>query len=251
MELELAVGGAVARFPRSCYASGVLLQTLVLTCGVGLGHGLRHALESDHVAAVTTIVVDGKGPRSAASIGAFWGLGHGAAVLAVGSLLLALDVAIPKAIAVGLELGVVVMLFGLGLRSLRRGHDHDHDLGTATETSTVAETRGAGAAMPPKTQRPRTPLQASLVGLMHGAAGTSALVLLMLTMAPSRLYAAAFLGTFVLGATVSMTLLSALFAAPIGAIAARWPSWVVSLRRGAGVLSLLAAVGLLHALLTA
>lgn len=225
----------------------MLLQTLVLTCGVGLGHGLRHALESDHVAAVTTIVVDGRGPSSAARIGAFWGLGHGAAVLAIGSLLLALDVSVPKQLATALELGVVVMLFALGLRSLRtrsappsdaaeqpRPAEHDH---------AHAHPRGQPAA-----DRGRTPLQASLVGLVHGAAGTSALVLLMLTMAPSRLYAAAFLGAFVLGATVSMTALSALFAAPLGAVAGLGPSWIIGLRRGAGALSLIAACWLLHGL---
>jgi hypothetical protein len=240
--------GVVARFPFSCYAGPVLLQTLILTCGVGLGHGLRHALESDHVAAVTTIVVDGQGPRSAASIGAFWGLGHGAAVLAVGSLLLALDVSVPKNIAVGLELGVVVMLFVLGLRSFRRPPATE----AAASSSPPATSSAHAHAHPhPAGRRPRTPLQASLVGLVHGAAGTSALVLLMLTMAPSRLYAAAFLATFVLGATVSMTLLSALFAAPIGAIASRWPTWVVGLRRAAGALSLVAAAALLHGLWTA
>ncbi len=229
----------VARLSKSCYAGAVLLQTMVLTCGAGLGYGLRHAFESDHVAAVTNIVVDGKGSRSAALLGAFWGLGHGFAVVAAGSLLIALDVVVPRSVAFGLELGVVFMLVALGCRSLWRSrlsstahpHPHPHERAEAAPGST------------------RTPLEATLIGLLHGAAGSSALVLLMLTLAPSRWHAAMFLGTFALGATFSMTLLSGLLAAPLGRAMGRWPSFLGRLRAVAGGLSLAAAAFLFVELL--
>lgn len=222
---------------------GVFLQTAVLTCGVGLGYGLRHAFESDHVAAVTNIVVDGKGSRSAALLGAFWGLGHGFAVVAAGCTLIALDVAVPRKLAFGLELAVVLMLVGLGIRSLVRSrssavvgsaeHLHPHVLPHAHVSS--------GAT--------RTPLAAAAIGLLHGAAGSSALVLMMLGLAPTRWHALMFLGTFAVGATVSMTGLSALLAAPIGSASDRWPSFVIRLRMGAGVFSLCAAAVLFVELL--
>jgi hypothetical protein len=198
------------------------MQTMILTCGVGLGYGLRHALESDHVAAVTTLVVDGKGAGQAASLGACWGAGHGLAVLGAGSLLLALDVTVPANVALGLELGVVAMLLGLGVRSLVRRTPHEHEHA-------------------PPSRGTRTPLQATAVGLVHGAAGTAALVVLMAGLAPTRLYGALFLGTFAVGATLSMTLLSALLAAPLGRLALRMPAIVPRLRVGAGALSLVAA----------
>lgn len=197
---------------------------MLLTYGVGLGYGLRHAFESDHVAAVTNIVVQGRGAHRAAFIGAFWGLGHGVAVVLGGAVLLALDVTVPRRTAVGLELGVVAMLLFLGIRSLLPRHD---------------ETPGRAT---------RSPLQAGVVGLLHGAAGSSALVLLMLTLAPSRAHAAVFLCTFAVGATFSMTLLSGLLAVPLGAAVGRFPRLASQLRALAGALSIAAAAVLLFAL---
>jgi high-affinity nickel permease len=41
--------------------------------------GVRHALEPDHLAAVSTLVTDQRSARSASTLGAVWGLGHTAA----------------------------------------------------------------------------------------------------------------------------------------------------------------------------
>lgn len=232
----------MARLIESCYAGGVLLQTMVLTCGAGLGYGLRHAFESDHVAAVTNIVVDGKGSRSAALLGAFWGLGHGFAVVAAGSLLIALDVSVPRRLAFGLELGVVCMLVALGCRSLWRSRSTPSAPAARVDEAAHGHTHAPNGGT-------RTPIEATLIGLLHGAAGSSALVLLMLTLAPTRWHAALFLGTFAVGATFSMTLLSGLLAAPLGRAMGRWPSFLGRLRAVAGGLSLVAAAFLFAELL--
>ena len=102
---------------------------------VGFVLGLRHALDVDHLAAVSTIVSQRRSLWSSSLVGAVWGLGHTASLLAVGVLVIGLHSAIPPAVAHVLELGVAVMLIGLGanlLRTVLRGdtihhHAHTHD----------------------------------------------------------------------------------------------------------------------------
>ncbi|MCW5809249.1 MAG: urease accessory protein, partial [Deltaproteobacteria bacterium] len=94
--------------------------------GVALGFaiGLRHALEPDHLTAVSTLVVDARGAQRGALLGALWGVGHTLALLAVGSVLLATSSTLPDRAADMLELAVAAMLVVLGIRSLARAvHD--------------------------------------------------------------------------------------------------------------------------------
>ena len=46
----------------------------------GLAQGMRHALEPDHLAAVSTLVAERRSARSAASYAVAWGLGHALAL---------------------------------------------------------------------------------------------------------------------------------------------------------------------------
>jgi hypothetical protein len=195
---------------------------LVGTCALGLGLGLRHALETDHVAAIGTMIADGHGARRAAELGAAWGGGHALAVLGAGAVLLALGVQVPMQVAAGLDLAVALMLAGLGARAIVRS-------------------RRAHAGAPPPARPARTPLGAAMIGLVHGASGTAALTLLVLSTIPDRRVGAAFLGIFALGATVAMTGLSALLALPLGAAFARWRAGERAVHLCAGALSIAVA----------
>jgi high-affinity nickel permease len=55
---------------------------------IGLFLGLRHALEPDHLAALSTLAADRPSPRRGAFLGAAWGLGHSFSLLLVGGGLL-------------------------------------------------------------------------------------------------------------------------------------------------------------------
>src|ERR1051326_2182161 len=77
--------------------------------------GFAHALEPDHMAAVTTFVSRRPTPLQAVGFGIRWGAGHSAAILVIGCVLIALDVQLPEVLARGLEFGVGMMLLGLGL----------------------------------------------------------------------------------------------------------------------------------------
>src|SRR5437667_10038892 len=82
--------------------------------GLGFVLGLRHALDVDHLAAVSTIVSQRRGFWSSSLVGAIWGRGHTAALLAGAGAVLALRTEIPDRLAQGRELRVAARLGGLG-----------------------------------------------------------------------------------------------------------------------------------------
>ncbi|HEU4405765.1 MAG TPA: hypothetical protein VFS43_10775 [Polyangiaceae bacterium] len=205
---------------------------LLVTCAQGLGLGLLHALDSDHVAAVTTIVASGKGPRRAMAIGAWWGAGHGAAMLGAGALLIALGAHMPERLALLFDAAVVCMLAFLGLGALWRAR----------------RARAPSAASRPAPPPARTPLGAALVGLVHGASGTAAVALAVLTTLPDLAGRYAYLLLFAGGAALGMTLLSAFLALSIGAASRRFALPLRAMYAAAGCLSIGAAAVLLREL---
>ena len=93
--------------------------TPLAVLGFGFVLGLRHALDVDHLAAVSTIVSQRRNLWRSSLVGALWGIGHTAALLAAAVVVIGLHAEIPPRLAWGLELGVAVMLVGLGLNLLR------------------------------------------------------------------------------------------------------------------------------------
>src|SRR5438105_1111686 len=95
------------------------MLSLLTGWSLGVLLGARHALEPDHLAAVSTLVAERPTTRGAALLGAAWGLGHTSALLVAGGLLLSLRTRMPAALADVFELAVAVMLLLLGARALR------------------------------------------------------------------------------------------------------------------------------------
>ena len=88
--------------------------------GLGFMLGLRHAMDADHLAALSTVLAERPTVRASTTIGLFWGLGHTLMLLCVGVVLLALNLTIPESLATAFEFFVGVMLVGLGLTLARR-----------------------------------------------------------------------------------------------------------------------------------
>src|SRR6476646_7531112 len=82
--------------------------------------GVRHALDPDHLAAVSVLAADAPGPRRGALLGALWGVGHAAALLGTGVVLAALAAELPAALCDAFELAVAAMLILLGARAVHR-----------------------------------------------------------------------------------------------------------------------------------
>ena len=86
--------------------------------GLGSLLGMRHALEPDHLAAVSTLVSGERSGYKAALLGACWGLGHTLALVAVGVVVVMLRAEMPVRVSNLFEFGVAIMLVGLGVRAI-------------------------------------------------------------------------------------------------------------------------------------
>ena len=186
--------------------------------------GMRHALDADHLAAVATLVSKTLSLRESVRLGSSWGLGHTVTLLVLGCVVLMMDTMIPEQLARMLEFAVGLMLLGLGMDVFRRLlkdkvhlHPHRHADGTVhlhahahlDDEKQVHQHRHVA----------RFPLRALLVGIMHGLAGTAALMILALQSVQSFSMGLLFIGLFGVGSILGMALLSVVIALPLRATA--------------------------------
>ena len=186
---------------------------------LGFVLGLRHALEPDHLAAVSTLIADRPRPRTAAFVGALWGLGHATALVVAGGLLLVLRLRLPVSASRLLELAVAGMLITLGTQSLVRALREGRS-GRAQEHAHGGR-RHVHAGPPDHVHvgpwaLARRPL---LVGLVHGLAGSGALAALALASMPSIGSGLAYVVVFGLGSVAGMAVLTGLAGLPLGRLA--------------------------------
>jgi ABC-type nickel/cobalt efflux system permease component RcnA len=189
--------------------------------GLGLVYGLKHATEADHIVAVSTIVSEHRRLGRAAAVGALWGVGHTASLVVVGFIVLALKVAVPESVAHWLEFAVALMIIGLGAIALRRAlrrhasfhvHRHDHNgLRVHSHIHFHSEAIGATAHTHDII---RIGIKPTIVGAVHGLAGSAALTLLVLTQINSPVLGLLYLGVFGVGSILGMLLMSGLVGLP-------------------------------------
>jgi ABC-type nickel/cobalt efflux system permease component RcnA len=193
--------------------------------GIGLVFGLKHATEVDHVVAVSTIVSRHRNIFHSALVGALWGGGHTVSLLVIAAIVLSLRVAIPETVSDWLELGVAIMIIGLGISALRRAlrknaevhvHQHSHDGLSHTHVHFHdKETRHEPAADSHHSHTvSRLGWKPVLIGMMHGLAGSGALTLLVLTQISSPLVGFLYVATFGVGSIVGMLLMSGMIGLP-------------------------------------
>jgi hypothetical protein len=177
--------------------------------------GLRHASDPDHLVAVTSLVAADNGDtRRAARIGAWWGIGHGATLLAIGLPLILLKSELPAWLEGAAERAVGVVILLLALRVLVKWIHGDYRAGPHARSETVpASHRHLRRGPTAHAHRPvRTPGQALAIGMLHGLAGTGAVVLLLIAALPGQLEAAAALAVFAPMSVVSMAACTTAFA---------------------------------------
>jgi len=194
---------------------------LVTSSGLGSLLGMRHALEPDHLAAVSTLVTEERNSWRAALLGACWGLGHTVTLVLVGVVLIVLRAEMPARVDEGFERRVALMLIALGLRAiylaLRQGAEgpvrphhhgarvHSHHTGAPhihIGTWTLA----------------RRPL---IIGAIHGLAGSGALTALVFATLPTTTARIAYVGLFGLGSTLGMAALSGGLGVPLARLRRR------------------------------
>lgn len=177
--------------------------------------GMRHALEPDHLAAVSTLVSDEHNTAKAAFLGACWGLGHTLALVVVGVVLVVLRMEMPPRIGDLFELGVALMLIALGLRAIRRAARQGGDGPAATHHHGGVVHHHAGTPGHVHVGTLTLARRPLLVGIVHGLAGSGALTALVLATLPSIGARVTYMALFGLGSTVGMAALSGLLGWPI------------------------------------
>ncbi|OLD69730.1 MAG: hypothetical protein AUI33_08840 [Ignavibacteria bacterium 13_1_40CM_2_61_4] len=214
--------------------------------GLGFVLGLKHALDADHLVAVSTIVSERKGFLSSSLVGALWGLGHTASLLVVGLLVILFHVQIPEKVAMGLEFAVAVMLVILGanlLWKIRKGatlhyhtHEHHHRLHIHPHLHehAVPDHSHEQASQDHHTVKPSK--KPFFVGMVHGMAGSAALMLVVLAAISSRLVALLYIAIFGIGSVGGMFLMSALISVPF-AITAKHHGINRIVQTAAGIIS--------------
>jgi sulfite exporter TauE/SafE len=177
--------------------------------------GLRHASDPDHLVAITSLVAAEDGDvRSAARLGAWWGLGHAVTLLAIGLPLIALKSEIPTWIERGAETGIGLIILMLAARVLVKWTRGDYAAGAHAHHGERDAHRHLrhGDAGEHRHRHLRTPRQALAIGALHGLAGTGAVVVLLVAALPDRLEAAAALAVFAPMTMVSMAACTSVFA---------------------------------------
>jgi high-affinity nickel permease len=164
--------------------------TLVIVVAVAILLGLRHATDPDHLAAVTTLVTNGRG--GATRLGLTWGLGHASSLLVLGVPIVIWKSYLPATVEQSAEVAIGLVIMALALWLLLRwhrgafAHDHTH------------------LRVPPR----RTPWQAYGIGLIHGIGGSGGVGVLLLAAIHSHVLALLALALFAVCTALSMAALS-------------------------------------------
>lgn len=181
--------------------------------GIALVLGLRHASDPDHLIAVTSLVAGDRGnTRAAARLGAWWGLGHSGTLLVVGLPLILFKSELPAWLESGAEKAVGFVIVVLAGRVLYKWARGDYRAGVHRHAKERHSHLREGEVADHPHFTIRSPAQALGIGVIHGLAGSGAVVLLLIAALPTRLEAAAALAVFAPMSVVSMAACSGAFA---------------------------------------
>ena len=186
---------------------------LLASAGFGSVLGLRHALEPDHLAAVSTLMTGERSSAKAAWLGACWGLGHTLTLMVAGTLLVLFRADMPARASDVFELCVVLLLVGFGVRAIYQGA-----WGRLAGPTHSHARRGSTPAPDGRWTIARRPL---VVGAVHGLAGSGAITALVVTTLPSTVTRLGYLALFGVGSTVGMAVLSGLLGWPLARVGGR------------------------------
>ena len=206
---------------------------------IGFVLGLQHATEADHLAAVSTIVSEKKNLFTASLVGGLWGLGHTISLFAVGALVILFKFQISESLEAKLEAAVGAMLILLGINALRKlsqaskvhVHSHEHD----GHKHVHIHTHEKGTA---EVSHHRLSPRSVIVGMVHGLAGSAALMLLVVPTISSSFVALLYILIFGIGSIGGMMAMSFLICLPFHFTAGRFNVLNRGIRLIAGIFSL-------------
>ncbi len=218
---------------------GFFHPELFTMMALGFLLGIQHAFNADHVIAVSTLVTKNQSLKKSSFLGIFWGIGHTITLLAVGMAILTLKLTIPDRLALFMEFMVGAMLVFLGVVVIReliinRIHMHSHLHGRQAHLhlhSHVEEQAHIHQHIKPE-------FKSMMVGMVHGLAGSAALMLLVLTSAPSISSGLLYIVIFGIGSIIGMMGVSTLISLPFMVTAKKLENFSNKIKAGAGIISI-------------
>lgn len=187
--------------------SGIPLFSLL---SFGFLLGIKHSLEADHIAAVSTLITSPKSLRTSAFLGAAWGLGHTISLVLAGILIMTFNITVPQQFSLILEFLVGIMLMMLGIKSFheikqQKFHVHPH-----THNGTAHLHLHSHAISPDHHHTHRS----FAIGLIHGLAGSAALMLLVTSTVNSTTMGLLYIVIFSIGSIIGMILTGSALSLP-------------------------------------
>jgi high-affinity nickel permease len=207
--------------------------------GIGLVLGFRHAFEPDHIAAVTTLAGRNTGVRDALRLALGWAIGHTTTIALAAVITVAAGLRLPDQMQPLAELLVALVLIVLGALVivrwlLGRWHLHSHSHGGTTHVHLHSHAKS----MAHHHTHPRTTAGWALgIGLLHGLAGSGAVLALLVAAAPSRAAQWTWLAAFGLGTVAGMSLVSGSLVLAVRMASRRGTRWIAALRLGSAAAS--------------
>ena len=187
--------------------------------------GMRHALEPDHLAAVSTLVAEQRKSTQAVFLGVCWGLGHTLALVPVGAVMIALRAEMSARLTDVFELGVAMMLVALGTRAIRRAARQGPMGPSAMHQHGAIVHRHPALSKHVHVGRWTLARRPLVVGIVHGLAGSGALTALVLATLPTSAARITYMVLFGVGSTFGMAMLSGLLGWPLARLGGHARTW--------------------------
>lgn len=210
-------------------------DSLYALLSLALGLGMVHALDADHIVAVSGLASARTGFRDSVRFCLRWSLGHGLTLLLLGAAVLLLGMAIPVALSHYAEEAVGFVLIAIGVYVLwdlqhRKTHIHFHahdDLYPHAHWHRHSK----------NSRTHRHAHGAVMVGMLHGVAGSAPLLALLPLSAQNHpWFGVGYLLMFGVGVLVSMLMFG-------GALGAVFRGLLTHSQRGVRLLRAVVALG--------
>src|SRR3954449_161753 len=166
--------------------------TLFSVLAIGFLLGIKHAIEPDHVIAVSTIASKSRKLWDASLAGVFWGIGHTATLFTIGIILILMKDDISHKWSMSLEFLVGIMLVYLGITSFlssRKNKQHAHLQEEHSENDQL-------------NKRELSYFKSLFIGFVHGLARSAAMVLLTMSAVDSLWQGSLYILIFGVGTTI-------------------------------------------------
>ena len=194
--------------------------TLLSVLALGFILGIKHAVEPDHVIAVSTIASRSKKIWHASLAGVFWGIGHTATLFIVGITFILMKGEIPETLAMSLEFLVGIMLVYLGVTTILsfknvhvHEHEHEHD-GHEHNHKHIHSHQHEGKHDHIHEHKKVSLLKSMLIGFVHGLAGSGAMILLTMSTVKSVWEAVMYILLFGTGTIIGMLFFTTIIGIP-------------------------------------